>query len=138
MQAKPSEIARQFCLALDQGHWEAVSSLLDPGCRYHFRGGTTTGVETIVGSYRKIDEWVREVFDSVAYESHVEMVGDAAALITFRDQISCGQHHLDFRCQQRIDINERGRIDVITHIDIEGEREKADRFNKACGAVKPR
>ena len=96
-----------------------------------------TGVDAIVGSYRTIDEWVRETFEGLQYESKVELKPDGSALITFRDRMSLGEHHLDFRCQQLIELDDDGLIGSITHIDIEGEPEKAARFNAACGVVKP-
>jgi len=130
-------IASRFRAALDAADWPAVTALLDPACVYHFRGGRMTGAEEIVGSYRTIDEWVRTTFDKVRYESSHEVESDAAALIAFRDLIDHGEHHLDHRCRQRIEIDTSGRVCSITHIDIEGEPEKAARFNEACGVVKP-
>lgn len=137
MQTTANVIAEGFCAALDAGDWPAVSSLLDPECEYHFRGEVTAGIDIIVGSYRTIDEWVHETFESVHYESHVELRSDDAALITFRDQMDHGEHHLDFRCQQLIQTNRHDLIRRITHIDLEGEPEKVIRFNAACGVVKP-
>jgi len=131
------EVAKLFCSALDSGDWDAVTALLSSDCAYHFRGGQMTGVEEIVGSYRTIDEWVRETFEGLLYESKVELKPDGSALITFRDRMSLGEHHLDFRCQQLIELDDAGLIGSITHIDIEGEPEKAARFNEACGVVKP-
>lgn len=130
-------VARRFAAALDAADWDAVSALLDDACAYHMRGATTTGVESIVGSYRTIDEWVKATFDSVRYESRVEAQPDGTALITFRDRIDQGAHALDHRCQQRIAVDDAGRITTITHIDLEGEAEKVARFNAACGVVKP-
>jgi len=132
-----ADVADRFCGALDSGDWDAVTALISEGCAYHFRGGQMTGVDAIVGSYRKIDEWVRETFEGLSYESRVELRPDGAALITFRDRMSLGEHHLDFRCQQLIELDDAGLISSITHIDIEGEPEKAARFNAACGVVKP-
>ena len=122
---------------MDTGDWASVASVLDARCEYHFRGTMTSGVEKIVESYRKIDEWVHATFDQVRYESRIELQSDGSVLITFRDQIDHGDHHLDFRCQQRVAINDAERIASITHIDIDGEPEKAVRFNAMCGVVKP-
>lgn len=130
-------ITLRFRAALDAADWPSLIALLDPACVYLFRGGQMTGVDEIVASYRTIDEWVRATFDSVRYESSHEVESGTAALISFRDLIDHGQHHLDHRCQQRIEINSEGLICTITHIDLEGEPEKAARFNAACGVEKP-
>ncbi|MCH9683932.1 MAG: GNAT family N-acetyltransferase [Deltaproteobacteria bacterium] len=129
--------ARAFAAALDIGDWNGVRELLDPACVYDCRGATTIGPETIVASYAEIDTWVHETFEDVAYESTVEGRTPSQALITFRDQMSHGVHRLDFRCQQRIEIDASGRLVRIDHIDLPGEREKADRFNEACGVRRP-
>lgn len=130
-------IAQRFRAVLDAADWPALSALLDPACVYHFREGQMNGVDEIVGSYRTIDEWVRATFDSVRYESGHEVESGTTALIFFRDLIDHGEHHLDHRCRQRVEINGEGRICSITHIDLEGEPEKAARFNEACGVEKP-
>ena len=130
-------IADRFCAALDGGDWPALIALLDPACEYRFRDGVMSGVDEIVASYRKIDDWVRATFDSVRYESAVELQPGAAAMISFRDLIDHGDHHLDHRCRQKIEINSEGRICSITHIDLPGEPEKVVQFNKACGVEKP-
>ncbi|KAA3608623.1 MAG: hypothetical protein DWQ01_10995 [Planctomycetota bacterium] len=128
--------AQEFCSALDAGDWETVASLLAPGCEYACRGELYEGVETIVASYREIDEWVHRSFDSVRYESRIESCSEHEALISFRDVIEHGEHRLDFRCQQRIEVGNDGRILRILHIDLEGEPEKAAQFNWACGVRK--
>ncbi len=131
------DIAQQFCNALDAGDWDALASLLAPGCEYSLRGGSIEGVEPIVASYRKIDEWVHASFDSVRYESEVDTCTEREALIAFRDIIEHGAHRLDFRCQQQITLGDDGRVERIRHIDLEGEPEKAAEFNRVCGVEKP-
>ncbi len=131
------DTARSFAAALDRGDWDGVRRLLDPECIYDCRGTTTVGPKAIVGSYAAVDAWVHDTFENVAYQSTIEDRSPTEALITFRDQMSHGAHQLDFRCQQRIEVNASGLLVRIEHIDLPGEREKADRFNDACGVRRP-
>ena len=128
-------IAERFARALDDGDWDAAASLLHPECRYACRGTLQTG-PSLLDAYRTTDEWAKATFESVRYESRVE-VEDGRARIHFRDLMDHGEHHLDFRCQQLVSVDDDGRIIEIEHIDLPGETEKADRFNRACGVVRP-
>jgi len=129
--------AQGFAAALDRGDWEATASLLADECVYDFRGGRLDGPSAIVACYRKIGEWVDDTFDSVRYESRVELRPGGLVLLHFRDVIEHGEHLLDFRCQQLLSVDPHGQIYRIEHIDIPGEKEKADAFNLACGVARP-
>jgi len=130
-------LALRFVAALEAGDWTATQALLSEACVYEFRGGTLHGPEAIIATYREITEWVDQSFESVRYESRVERRPAGEALIHFRDLMDHGDHHLDFRCQQLIRVDEQGRIGRIQHIDIPGEAEKAAAFNEACGVKRP-
>ena len=130
-------MGRLFAAALDADDWAGAEALLADECVYAFRGGEMRGAAEIVGSYRKIGEWVARSFDAVRYESRVAPLEDVRVEIAFRDLIDHGEHHLDFRCKQRLRVDAEGRVVHIEHIDIEGEPEKAARFNAACGVTKP-
>lgn len=126
-----------FAKALDAGDWAGVEALVARGCTYRIRGDTVVGAEPIVGSYRRIAEWVDSTFDAVRYESEVKPHDGDRARIRFRDLIDHGPHHLDFRCEQLIAVDGSGAIIDIEHVDIPGEPEKAAAFNRACGVAKP-
>lgn len=130
-------VARRFAAALDAADWGTVVSLMAPACTYACRGSTTVGAGEIVASYRAVDEWVKTTFEDVRYDSEVQAEGKSLARLSFRDRMRHGAHRLDFRCQQRIELDSEGRIARIEHIDLPGEREKADRFNEACGVQRP-
>ena len=130
-------VGERFAATLDDEDWAGARSLLARDCEYAFRGGTLHGPEAIIGCYRDIGQWVHESFDSVRYESRVEAMPDGRVRIHFRDRIDHGEHHLDFRCQQVLSVDERGLIDRIEHVDLPGERERADAFNRACGVERP-
>ena len=131
------EAAEAFAESLDRGDWRAAEALLAPDCVYAFRGGSLAGPQAILASYRMIDAWAKRSFDSVRYESRVEAMGDGRARIHFRDLMDHAGHHLDFRCQQLVTTDEAGRIRHLEHVDLPGESEKADAFNRACVVVRP-
>lgn len=131
------EAALRFAAALDAGDWKAAESCLARDCEYLFRGDATRGAEMIIGMYRTIGEWVDETFESVRYESSVEAEGPDRARIAFRDLLDHRGHHLDFRCDQVITVGAGETIVRIEHIDLPGEPEKVERFNRAWGVQKP-
>ncbi|MFG0257342.1 MAG: nuclear transport factor 2 family protein [Phycisphaerales bacterium JB043] len=131
------EIVDRFRVALDQADWSAVLSLLAHDCEYVVRGATTQGRDAIIESYSSIDEWAKRTFESVRYESACEKHTHIGWLITFRDVIEHRGHRLDHTCQQRVELDASGQIRRIEHIDLPGEREKVDRFNRLCGVEKP-
>lgn len=128
-------VAERFAKALDTADWSTAAALLHPECRYDCRGSSVIGPALLDG-YRTIDEWVKATFDAVRYESRVEVEPNQAR-IHFRDLIDHGPHHLDFRCQQLIRIDNQNRITNIQHIDLPGEPEKAKAFNQACQVHPP-
>ncbi len=132
------ELARRFAVALDASDWDAAGGCLAPTCEYVFRGTCIVGRDPVIDSYRKIGEWVATTFECVRYESAVRPAEPAAAVIAFRDLIDHGEHHLDFRCEQRLEVGADGLVARIEHVDLPGEPEKAARFNAACGVEKPR
>lgn len=129
--------ALRFAAALDKGDWRAAESCLARDCEYLFRRDVTRGAEKIIGMYRTIGEWVEETFASVRYESSVEAEGPDRARIAFRDLLDHRGHHLDFRCEQVITVGAGETVVRIEHIDLPGEPEKVERFNRACGVRKP-
>lgn len=132
-----TDVAQRFAAALDANDWDAALGLLAPRCRYDCRGTTSEGGDAIVASYREIGEWVAATFADVRYASEVVSADPPHVLLEFRDHMRHGDHVLDFRCRQRLTVDADGKIVAIAHIDLPGERDKADRFNAACGVKRP-
>lgn len=132
----PGAVVTQFCAALDSGDWKRAAALLAPRCVYDCRGSTTVGVREIVASYKSIDDWVRRSFEHICYRSSIETRPGDKVLISFRDRMAHGEHRLDFRCQQLVSVV-GGAITHIEHIDLPGERDKANLFNRTCGVTRP-
>lgn len=131
--------ARRFVALLDNSDWDAMTALLAADCQYECRGTTSVGAAAIVASYQQMDAWVRATFEDVRYQSAVapEPGEPMQARLQMRDHMRHGEHTLDFQCEQRITVSDAGRIVAIEHFDLEGEREKADAFNRACGVARP-
>jgi hypothetical protein len=137
MTATATATATRFAAALDEGDWAGVAAQLHDDCGYECRGSTMRGAAAIVDSYRGVDQWVKATFDNVRYESAITALSDGRVRIDFRDRMDHGAHHLDFRCAQLLTIGGDGRITAIEHVDLPGERDKADAFNAACGVTRP-
>lgn len=128
-------VALRFIAALDAADWDGLRALLADSCTYAVRGQLLEGPEAIVASYRSVEDWVRETFDEVRYDSEVLAHDEHTARVGFRDRLRYGERRLDFRCEQHLRIDD-GLVAHIEHVDLPGEREKAERFNRACGLTK--
>lgn len=127
------QIARQFAQALDAEDYPAARALLADGCVYTIRGETHRGPEAIVASYRANGDSGRETFDAIEYESRVEPLNETTAVIRFVDHLTHRGERFTFECEQRITVNEAGRIDAIEHIDLPGQREAFTAFMQRVG-----
>ncbi len=133
----PTTTALRFAAVLDAGDWDAARALLSPMCGYECRGSTTEGPDAIVASSREVGEWVAATFTDVRDASAIVATAPGWVTLELRDHMAHGAHVLDFRCRQRLAIDADGQIEVVEHIDLPGEREKADESNAACGVERP-
>jgi hypothetical protein len=120
--------AQRFAAALDAEDYEGVRATLAAHCRYHAPEGLRIGPDEIVTSYRQNGASGRDRFEKIEYQSRVEAVGTADALITFIDRVLLGGAWHEFRCRQRIHIGAAGLIDEIRHEEIPGQRERLQQF----------
>jgi hypothetical protein len=129
------ETARRFATALDAEDYESVPACLAADCVYHSPGGVLIGPDAIVKSYRDNGAAARMRFERVEFESLVETVGLAEAVITFVDRVRLsGRWHL-FRCQQYVRVDVGGLVNEIRHEELPGERERLREFEAEAGRV---
>jgi hypothetical protein len=125
--------ARRFAEAPDHEDDHRAAALLAPGCTYRIRGDELSGPGPIVASYKGNGDEAAERFDQIAYRSAVRPGHAGTATIEFADNISHAGRTLTHRCEQRISVDDAGRIARIEHIDLPGERERLCAFKAACG-----
>jgi len=125
--------AQRFAAALDAEDYELVLALLGPNCIYHAPEGLRIGPDAIVASYRQNGASARDRFEKIEYQSRVEAIGPAEALITFLDCLLLSGAWHEFRCRQRIRIGAEGLVEQIWHEEIPGERERLQQFEAGAG-----
>ncbi|HEV8071264.1 MAG TPA: nuclear transport factor 2 family protein [Planctomycetaceae bacterium] len=127
------ESVQRFAAALDAEDYEGVRATLAAHCRYHAPEGLRIGPEEIVDSYRQNGASGRDRFEKIEYQSRVEAIGSADALITFIDRVMLRGAWHDFRCRQQIRIGAGGLVEQIWHEEIPGERERLQQFEAGAG-----
>lgn len=128
-QAPTRQIARDFADAIDADDYRAAGRLLAGAAVYAFRGQRLMGRDKILAKYAASSEWARETFESVDFDSSVEVESETTARVSFVDRIEHAGQTLVHTSEQILEIApERGRITHITHVDRPGEAEKLERF----------
>lgn len=127
-------VARRFAEALDQEDYDAAAGLLDGDCEYSCRGQRFRGPDAIVESYRQSGDTAAKTFDRVVYESAITPVSERLVLIHFTDRLFHRDHRFTFECQQRVEVNQAGRIVRIEHEDLAGQPEALQQFMQQIGA----
>lgn len=122
------QLIAAFAAALDDDDFERAGVLLSGGCAYVLRGQTLHGPEAILSSYRDSSRQAHERFDAIAYTSSVSAVEADSVLVAYADHLICGDQQHTFRCQQRLWLDDLGRIWRIEHLDLPGEQERMARF----------
>jgi hypothetical protein len=125
--------AQRFAAALDAEDYEGVRATLAADCMYHAPEGLQVGPDAIVASYRQNGASGRDRFEKIEYQSSVEGIGPAEALITFVDRVMLRGAWHQFRCRQRIRIGAGGLVEQIWHEEIPGERERLQQFEAGAG-----
>lgn len=129
----PVKIVRRFAEALDHEDYALARELLAEECVYRIRGEEHAGPEAIISSYQGNGDEAARSFDSIAYRSAVRPEGAGSATIEFVDEIQHRGLSLTHRCEQRVAINDVGKIVRIDHADLPGERSRLESFRKSCG-----
>lgn len=127
------EAARKWAATLDADDFDALPDLLTDDCRYHSPQGVLTGPEAIVASYRSSSEWAHDTFDSISWDSECELEGRGTVLVTFIDITDHEGEHHEYRCQQRITLDEDLLVAEIEHIAIPEEEAALAEFLERLG-----
>jgi hypothetical protein len=124
---------QRFARALDRCDYVYAASCLSPECIYRAMDEELTGPNAILASYAKNAEWAEHVLERVVYDSQVKPETDGSMSILFVDRIFHGGHMHEYRCVQKVWLDEENRIVKIVHEELPGEWEKLNGFLAKCG-----
>jgi hypothetical protein len=89
------------------------------------------GPEAILASYQAATLAAHERFDVVEYDSHIGALDADTVTVCYADHLTlAGQRHTH-RCQQRLWLDELGRIWRVEHEDLPGERQALADFERS-------
>ena len=125
------QLIAAFAAALDAEDFERAGILLSGGCAHVLRGETRHGPEAILVFYEDKSRQAREQFDAIAYTSSVHAVEADAVVLACADHLVLGEQQHTFRSQQRLWLDDLGRIWRIEHLDLPGQRAGMRRFAAA-------
>ncbi|MEM6792144.1 MAG: RNA 2'-phosphotransferase [Myxococcota bacterium] len=127
------ERGRHWARLLDEEVFAALPGAMHPGCAYEGPSATTLGPEAITSSYRDNAAWANATFDSITWESAVELIDDDRVLITLTDRLlHRGERHV-YRCRQRVRFDGAGRVVAIAHEAIPAEERALAEFFRRVG-----
>lgn len=127
------DVAKRFAESLDIEDYVTAETLIAADCVYTCRGECYRGPSAIIQSYRGNGDTATASFDSVEYESVVKLQTPSTALVHFIDHLQHNAKRHTFECEQLIEINENHAIIRIEHIDLPGQMEALDGFNRETG-----
>lgn len=125
--------ATAFAHALDKDDMAVAKGFLAGDCVYQLHDQILRGLEEIINSYQASSQKAKEHFDSVRYESAVVEIEDQQVTIEYLDELTVGTSSHQYRCRQRLTFSARAEIIKIDHIEMQGEREKLNRFLREHG-----
>lgn len=126
------DIAVKFAAALDGENYSLAKSLLSEQCSYSCRGKEHHGPDAIIGSYQEHGD-AAQSFDAIKYESRVVADSPNTYRIHFADHITHHGQQFSFRSEQLLELNERGEITHIEHIDLPGELAALAEYRASLG-----
>ncbi len=131
---KKKVIAQQFGCYLDADDFTRFKSLLEENCVYEIGGKVLDSKETIAGLYEKNMKEGKLKFDELVWgKSEVKQVNEQEFEVYFSDFLKHKGIEHNYKCKQRITINEVGLVTKIVHIELPGKREALKKFYKQVG-----
>ncbi len=133
MRDSPQIIAKRFAQALDRCDFAEAGRYLSSDCSYQTGHEELIGPQAILASYSESADWGSKTLDQVIYESEIEVGKDGSLSVLYLDKIIHGGLTHEYRCRQRLSIDDAGLIVGIVHEELPSEREKLNEFLARCG-----
>lgn len=122
-----AQLVSEFAASLDAEDYARTLACLAEACVYLSPDGELTGPDAILDSYRGNGDKAQQLFDSVEYEHNVTPLGDNWFQILFIDRLSAGDLSHEFRCHQKVHVEENRIVEII-HQEIPGKRDELNEF----------
>lgn len=122
-ESSSAQLVSEFAASLDAEDYARTRVCLAENCIYQSPDGELTGPDAILASYRGNGDKAQQLFDSVKYEHHVTPLDGSWFQILFIDRLSAGKLSHEFRCHQRVRVEEN-LIAEIVHQEIPGKRDE--------------
>lgn len=124
-------LATRFAESLDRNDFVLAKTFLSDDCVYHDSNGSLRGKDEIIAMYQANYLKACTELDTIDFTSKVEKLQSGEFLIHYFDRISKGSLSHLYQCDQRIQFVS-GKIAVITHVELPGERERLGIFKDNC------
>lgn len=125
---------QSFAAALDRSDFAGARVLLATDVTYDDGRDTWSGPEAVVAAYARSAEWVERRFDDARHESTVSIAVDGGFVVGSTDYLLKvpGRWHRH-RCEQRLWLDDAGRVVRIVHRELPGEAESLRAYLEAVG-----
>lgn len=129
-----AKTAKLFGEYLDSDNFEAATPLLAEQCRYEIGDRVLTHRDEIIELYRSNMIEGRQKFDVLEWgKSHTVELTPTSHEVYFSDFLKHKGISHNYRCKQRLTLNEQHQIIEIEHVELPGEREKLLAFKEEVG-----
>lgn len=130
-------VAIKFGQTLDNDDFENFKKILDPKCHYEIGCQVLTTNDSIAGLYEKNMKAGKLKFDELRWgEAEVKQVNENDFDVYFSDFLKHQGIAHNYKCKQRITINDQNLVEKIEHIELPGEKEKLTAYYQKVGLTK--
>ena len=134
MEGKKEQTAIKFGTLLDQDDFSNFKLLLKPNCIYEIGDQIYNNRAAIAGLYEKNMKEGKVKFDELVWgKSEIKQVSENEYDVYFSDFLKHQGIEHNYKCKQRITINENHLVEKIVHMELPGEREKLLAFYEKVG-----
>jgi len=128
------KVATAFGTNLDHDNFEATKELLTTDCVYDCNGEKIIGNENIINSYETNMKEGRQKFDQLVWgKCFITPLSSDEYEVHFSDFLTHKGITHNYKCKQKLYINDQFLIYKIIHIELRGEKEKLNNFYQKVG-----
>lgn len=134
MTNKRKTTAKLFGRYLDEDNYEAVKALITENCKYEIGAQTIYGKDDIVNLYEEnMKEGKKKLDELIWGKSDVKQLNEKEYEVYFSDYLKHKGIEHNYKCKQKLSINDNGLIEQIVHIELANEKELLQAFYKKVG-----
>lgn len=128
------DIAVQFGQSLDQDDYETTKGLLSEDCIYDTGNMILKGTEEITASYEDNMLAGRKKMDRLEWgQSAIDKISETEFVVNFTDYLYHKGEKYTHRCQQKLCLDQDGKICRIEHIPNKEEQQRLNNWYQSVG-----